>query len=111
MAQEKHLHFTEPSQPPKLVSANGTSGFTAIVQWTHITQEQWNGQPLGTLIKFDNLNGHKGNVSVTYPGSSVVLSNLIPITTYVIDACEITAPGPGPCQRVQATTLPSGKSF
>ena len=103
------IFFIVPSQPPNSVNVNSTSGFTVIVDWVHISQEYWNGRPVGTLIKYDNTQGHNGSVSIIYPQSSIILSHLVPVSTYVIDVCEMTSPGVGPCQRVQASTLPSRK--
>ena len=60
-------------------------------------------------MKFSDGNGHAGNVTVGYPTTSATLTDLIPITTYVIDVCELTLPGPGPCQHLQVTTNPSRK--
>ena len=98
-----------PAIPPYNVTGKSPTGFTAVIEWIHIPQYMWNGVPVGTLVKFDDGNGHTGNVTVAFPTTSATLTHLIPITTYVIDVCELTSPGPGPCQRLQVTTNPSRK--
>ena len=98
-----------PATPPYNVTGKSPTGFTAVIEWIHISQYEWNGAPVGTLVKFDDGNGHIGNVTIAFPTTSATLTDLIPSTTYVIDACELTSPGPGPCQRLQVTTIPSRK--
>ena len=99
-----------PSNPPQSINAVANSPSTIIVEWTNLPQEQWNGQPIGTLIKYTDGKGHERNKTVSFPSISIVLQDLVPVTTYVLDVCALTAPGAGPCQRVQATTTPSRKS-
>ena len=102
--------FLVPSNPPQSINAVANSPSTIIVAWTNLPQEQWNGQPIGALIKYTDGIGHEGNKTVSFPTISIVLQNLVPATTYVLDVCALTTPGAGPCQRVQATTTPSRKS-
>ena len=91
------------------MTGKSPTGFTAIIEWIHISQYEWNGVPVGTLVKFDDGSGHTGNVTITFPTASATITDLIPITTYVFDVCELTSLGPGPCQRLQITTKPSRK--
>ena len=98
-----------PSKPPYNVTGKSPVSFTAVIEWFHIQQNEWNGVPVGTLVKFDDASGHTGNVTINYPIASATLTNLIPTATYVIDVCEVTSPGPGPCHRLQVTIKPSCK--
>ena len=98
-----------PAEPPYNVTGKSPTGFTAIIEWLHIPQALWNGMPVGTLVKYDDRNGHVGNVTISYPTASATLTSLIPATTYIIDVCEVTSPGPGPCQRLQVVTKPNRK--
>eukprot|EP00794_Sanderia_malayensis_P015286 gene15286-16863_t len=106
---EETIHTKEstPSQPPTGLAANATSGFSIIVYWKNIAQRAWNGIPVGTVVEYSDNNGHSGTVSVAFPKSYAVINNLVPVTTYIIDVCQATAVGKGPCQRTQSTTLPS----
>ena len=94
-----------PSTPPQNVQATANSPFTVIVNWENLKQNQWNGNPIGILINYVDLKGHKANQTVPFPESSATFGNLQPLTTYLIDVCAVTRKGTGPCQRVQATTL------
>ena len=98
-----------PSQPPNAVLTTSTSGFTVIMEWQHISPDQWNGKPVGTQIFYNSSQSHSGNVTVPYPASSFVISGLNPVTTYKFMVCEMTRPGNGPCQQTKATTLFSSK--
>ena len=100
-----------PAAPPYNVTGKSPNGFTAIIEWIHISQYEWNGVPVGTIIVFDDGNGHIGNKTISFPTTSATLTDLVPSTTYVIDVCELTSPGPGPCQRLQIRTNPSRKCF
>ena len=89
--------------------AAGTSGFTVNINWEHISSDQWNGEPVGTLIMYNSSQGYSGNTTVDYPAISFMITGLNPVTTYEILVCEVTRPGHGPCQQTKATTLSSSK--
>ena len=108
-SSENHSLISVPSLPPTAVVATGTSGFTSNIEWKHIPSDKWNGKPVGTLIKYNSNEGHRGNLTVPYPATSYIITGLKPVTTYKIMVCEVTRPGHGPCQQTKATTLPSRK--
>ena len=94
---------------PKSITAIADSPFSIIVAWSNLQQWQWNGKPLGYSVRYSVLYGHAKNQTVFFPERVCTLQTLIPRTTYVIEVCAFTIGGTGPCQRVDATTLPSGE--
>ncbi|XP_065061575.1 uncharacterized protein LOC135688582 isoform X2 [Rhopilema esculentum] len=108
LASDAMTIFTQdsvPSTPPQNVQAIANSPFTAIVNWENLEQNQWNGNPVGTLIIYVDLKGQKANQTVPFPESFAKIGDLHPMTAYLIDVCAVTRKGAGPCRRVQATTL------
>ena len=101
--------LTVPSIPPKSIDTTPNSPFSIIVAWSNLLQREWNGKPIGYEVRYSDSNGNVGNETVFFPVSSCTLQGLIPLTTYVIEVCAYTKEGAGPCQKVGATTLPSGK--
>ena len=101
--------LTVPRISPKSIEATPNSPFSVIVAWSNLLQNEWNGKPIGYEVRYNDLNGNFGNETVLFPVSSSTLQGLIPLTTYIIEVCAYTKEGTGPCQKVDATTLPSGK--
>eukprot|EP00112_Aurelia_sp_Birch-Aquarium-sp1_P006951 Seg1759.9 transcript_id=Seg1759.9/GoldUCD/mRNA.D3Y31 product="Protein sidekick" protein_id=Seg1759.9/GoldUCD/D3Y31 len=83
----------------------GTSDLALNVEWQHVSWDNWNGEPVGTLIMFNSSQGDSGIFTVPYPETTLMITGLHPITTYIITLCEVTRPGNGPCQQLKATTL------
>lgn len=94
-----------PSQPPSEVMVTGTSDLALNVEWQHVSWDNWNGEPVGTLIMFNSSQGDSGIFTVPYPETTLMITGLHPVTTYIITLCEVTRPGNGPCQQLKATTL------
>ena len=108
MYLKNSLSSTVPSLPPRSIDATPNSPFSVIVEWSNLIQKEWNGNPIGYEVRYNDLNGNFGNETVLFPVSSSTLQGLTPSTTYVIEVCAYTMEGVGPCQKVDATTLPSG---
>ena len=101
--------FTVPTEPPKNLKLQATQPSQMYVKWDNIAYNDFNGIPLGYLIKYKHY--HEPNyheVKVLYGASDITLYDLKGYRIYVVIVYGYTAVGIGPGISLPARTLEGG---
>ena len=102
-----------PSLGPYLVSAYSASSTRLMVNWSHLHEEHFLGQPLGYIIAYYPLDLHDkikfGNVNFT--SNTTTLTSLTVYTMYVINVSAVSSGGIGPASTAMARTGAEGNIY
>lgn len=99
-----------PLRAPELVGAHNASSSTLEVEWIHLPEEHFRGEPIGYIIKYYPVEseGDFNVVSVKYRTNTVSLTNLSIYTMYVIILSAESSGGIGPANTIEARTDAEG---
>ena len=106
------VNFTVPTEPPKNLKLQATQPSQMYVKWDNMAYNDFNGIPLGYLIKYKHY--HEPNyheVKVLYGASDVTLYDLKGYHIYVVIVYGYTAVGSGPGISLPARTLEGGTYY
>ena len=93
-----------------MVGAHNASSSTLEVEWIHLPEEHFRGEPIGYIIKYYPVEseGDFNVVSVKYRKNTVSLTNLTIYTMYVIILSAESSGGIGPANTLEARTDAEG---
>ena len=100
-----------PFRAPGKVFAYSSSSTAVIVVWSHLSEEDFQGQPIGYNITYYlvDLEGDVNFVRVNFTTNSTTLTNLAVYVLYVINVSAVSSGGIGPANIVQARTDAAGR--
>ena len=101
-----------PSLAPHFIVAYNTGSTSLVVEWSHLVEEQFQGQPIGYFIRYyPRLLGRKSEQfdRVNYQKNTTILTNLTVYTMYVIFVSAVSSGGMGPENMAEALTGTSGR--
>ena len=99
-----------PSRAPDKVTAQNSSSTSLIIKWSHLAEEQFQGQPSGYKVAFHPANA-ENNVdflSLNYTKNTTTLTNLTVYTVYVINVSAVSSGGIGPANAIKVQTDAEG---
>ena len=93
-----------------MVTAYNSSSTSLVVKWSQLTEEQFQGQPVGYLINYYAFrpDGVIKDFIVNYTTNTTTLTDLIPYTVYVIYVSAISSGGTGALTIAQTRTGAAG---
>ena len=90
--------LSAPSHTPDVIIAHSTSSTSLVVKWSHVTEQYFNGKPIGYKVSYYpvGLKRKLRSVNVEYAKNTTELANLNAFTAYVINVSAVSSGGVGP---------------
>ena len=103
--------LSEPSIAPKSVTAHNCDSGGLVVNWRHLPEKYFRGQPLGFSIFYYPTDAESDfdNMSVNYSTNAITLTNLKVYTIYLINVSAVSSGGIGPANTANARTGAVGR--
>ena len=109
-----HLLFIPqaPSLAPGQLTVYSISSKRLILKWSHVTKEDFRGQPIGYTISCHPAGLEKdiNSVNVKIASNTTTLTNLTVYTMYAINVSAVSSGGIGPANTVKARTGAEGEN-
>lgn len=105
------LFLLAPFRAPTSVISHNASSTNLVVKWSHLLEEDFQGQPIGYIITYhpNDLENDLTSIKVNFTRNSTTLTNLTGYTVYVIKVSAVSSGGIGPANTVKARTDAGGK--
>lgn len=97
-----------PAVAPNLITAFNKSSTSLVVEWSHVAEEDFRGEPYGYSITYLGSDLKKYFVYADYLTNSSTLTNLDIYTMYVINVSAVSSGGIGPENTARARTDAAG---
>ncbi|PFX34734.1 Protein sidekick-1, partial [Stylophora pistillata] len=103
---EARTGIEAPFRAPALVIARNASSTNLVIKWSHLPEENFQGEPIGYLITHhpDDLESDLKSMFVNYTTNTTTLTNLTVYTMYVINVSAMSSGGTGPAKTVKTRT-------
>ena len=98
--------LSAPTRAPDMVKTYNTSSMSLIVEWNHIGQEHFQGQPIGYSVKYSpiDLGSDINFISINFASNTTKLTNLTVYTMYEINVSAVSSGGTGPANTIKTRT-------
>ena len=103
-----------PSQAPDVIIAYSSSSKSLVVEWSHLSEQDFNGKRIGYKISYYPVgrSWEIRDVTVNYRTNHTELkTNLTVFTEYVITVSAVSSGGVGPGKSTTARTDDAGTTF
>ena len=104
------LSLEAPSRTLDLKSALNSNPTRLVVKWSHLSEKDFHGQPIGYNIIYYpvKLRRHINALSVNYTRNIITLTDLRIYTMYIINVSAVSSGGIGPENTIKARTGAEG---
>ena len=102
--------FIAPSKAPDLVATQNVSSTSLVLEWSHLSEENFKGKPIGYIITYHTVGSDhdKNVVCENVTRNATTLSNLTVYTKYIIDVSAVSSGGIGPANTARTRTDAEG---
>lgn len=99
-----------PSRAPYLVTAHSPSSTSLVVEWSHLSEKQFRGKPIGYNVIYFPVGSERdiNFLQVKYPVNTTTLTYLAAYTKYFINVLAVSSGGIGPGKAITTRTSAAG---
>ena len=108
-----NIFLLAPLRAPDLVTVHISRSKALIVEWSHLSEEQFRGKPIGYNVSYYpvDLESDFNFVGVNFSSNTTTLTNLSFYSTYVIKVSAVSSGGIGPANTAKGRTDAGGMNF